>query len=121
MTVNDSLAPTITVTDSTYYVNAMLHPTWLEILSVTGIHETDAAAGLKIFPNPSNGVFHYVAPALVDDAVLNIFDVNGRCVNTSRISTGAHLLNLSGVANGVYLARIVSPYATLQQRILIER
>ena len=71
----------------------------------TGIFESTNGS-FSVFPNPVdvNGSIQF-SRALEVDAVVQIFDVNGRIVN--QIS-GAKTISLEGVNAGIYLLKVLN-------------
>ena len=102
-------------------VSALLHPTYLQLLS-TGIPQVAANAELRIYPNPSTGKFNYILSGdMADNATMNVYNVSGQLIYTARVASGLQTIDLSGLANGVYLAHVVTAGAAYEQKVVIER
>ncbi|MFD2718832.1 T9SS type A sorting domain-containing protein [Hymenobacter monticola] len=80
--------------------------------------EAAAALALSIYPNPAT------ATATVETAQptrLAVFDLSGRAVQTLATAQRRHVLNLSGLAPGVYLVRAVgADGAAAVQRLAVQ-
>lgn len=74
--------------------------------TATKISENNLAQELHIYPNPSNGIFKLFAPNEIDKASMEILDVQGRIFYRNTIHNGDNLIDLSGVADGVYFVKI---------------
>ena len=59
---------------------------------------------LKVFPNPSSGIFYY-NPAEIEPDSWTVFDMNGRLLKTQHGGSASGVIDLSDQPNGVYLLR----------------
>jgi hypothetical protein len=73
----------------------------------TGIRENGALAGLKVYPNPSNGQLNVELNNSADKTV-QIVDVTGRIVLAGQSTEATLKFNLSTLANGVYYVKVKS-------------
>jgi hypothetical protein len=66
---------------------------------------------LKVFPNPSNGVFTLSFPVQSEAGVVEIFDVNGRLVFKEGVAQWSQFkrVDVSLLPNGVYMCRMRWP------------
>ncbi len=60
---------------------------------------------LNVYPNPSNRIFNI---AIDTDATINITDILGKQILNKTIQSGNSQLDLSDLANGIYLMRITN-------------
>lgn len=60
---------------------------------------------IKVFPNPTSGVFEIQAPSLSNETTFTITDVLGRTLSRNNLSFGK--INISGWPGGRYFVRVV--------------
>lgn len=58
---------------------------------------------VSVSPNPSNGLYRLTCEELLEG---QIFDAPGRVVSTARYAAGTHSIDLTGVADGVYMLKL---------------
>ena len=74
---------------------------------VAGIEEEDMNALVRIYPNPSTGVF--TCESAIESYDLTITDILGHTVYNTRVEsngTGVHMFDLSSFGSGVYFATL---------------
>jgi hypothetical protein len=61
----------------------------------------------KVFPNPNTGIFNVLTPSLEQDALLEVYSMDGRKVGSWIISanTTQQQIDLDGAAPGIYQLR----------------
>jgi hypothetical protein len=94
------------------------------VKAVTGI-ETGTFEGLKIYPNPATGACTIVLPEkAVEAAAIRLYDVSGKEIQRKTVSkdasSGSVVLDLSGIAAGVYNLRIEIGTEVATQRLIVE-
>lgn len=101
---NTSVTYNITGTDANGCVGSTTFQ--LSVNACTGITETTTtASGIKVFPNPSNGVF-VVEFNNDSDKTVEITDLAGRVVMTGSSNQKTASINISHLASGVYYAKL---------------
>jgi len=76
---------------------------------VTGINEISPESNsVKIFPNPSTGIFTFNLSGNNEKANLIIYNMLGENICKTEFNTGTTQINLSSQPAGIYLYRIVS-------------
>ncbi|MBR4390712.1 MAG: C10 family peptidase [Bacteroidales bacterium] len=65
--------------------------------------EEDALAGIKLFPNPTNGVLHLEAESLRE---VRVFNLSGQMVQRIQATGTVTCLDLSGLDSGVYYLQL---------------
>ncbi len=76
--------------------------------SVQGAHEL-AQAGIKMYPNPSNGNFWIEKNSSVSNMDVQILDAFGRVVKSVKnVTENIHSIQASELSNGIYLIRVYS-------------
>ncbi len=71
---------------------------------------------LGIYPNPATD---YLNVNLREDAVIKIYDLNGRQLLTRILCSGNHKLDISNLSNGVYIIKLESKFDVKAERIII--
>jgi PKD repeat protein len=77
--------------------------------NTTSVTQTDFAAKINLYPNPSNGEFTIdFGDAVTEEATVNIVDMTGKTVYTTKVQALAKTkgINLTGLPAGVYMAHI---------------
>lgn len=79
--------------------------------------EEFASAAFSVFPNPSNSVVNVANAGNID--TINVVDINGRTVKSAKFNGAAEAqVNISDLANGVYLMTIASDKGTATKKIV---
>jgi len=90
--------------------------------AASSIPELEAAeAGFNISPNPTNGVLNIdLSETLIDSQnQIEIFSINGKKVDTFRMSGATKVLDLSHLEGGTYLVRLVGEELNLMHRVVV--
>ncbi|MCO6482957.1 MAG: T9SS type A sorting domain-containing protein [Flavobacteriales bacterium] len=77
-----------------------------------GQYAQQADAPVVIYPNPVIDQVNITFPGLQGDATVSIFAGDGRLMRSIQVGEtrdARTVLNLGGMANGVYLVRVVQP------------
>jgi PKD repeat protein len=79
--------------------------------------------GIRIYPNPSNGIFNLYIEKGANDIDISIFDLHGQKVysekNLAGMSNITKELNLSELSKGVYYIRLTTEDVTQVEKIII--
>jgi hypothetical protein len=114
-----ALAPgtyTVTITDNN---TCTVQLTTMVSVCATGINPITVAGNkITIYPNPNNGEF--AISGLVKGSTLELYNDIGSLIKTISVNAETMPLDITGMANGVYLVRIISEngITVMQQRIL---
>ncbi len=74
---------------------------------------------VKLYPNPVKEILQIEVP---ENAILTMFDINGRVVFDENIySSDKNTITMHGIQNGMYLIRIEMGTDTVWKRLVIER
>ncbi|GAA4469926.1 hypothetical protein GCM10023093_30210 [Nemorincola caseinilytica] len=90
----------------------------------TGIGQANTTQdGVSIYPNPASGMVNIDCAALRGDAQLSIADVTGHTlITTSRQLDGTALqMDVSTLANGIYILNVTSGSAHISRKLVIAR
>jgi subtilisin family serine protease len=80
------------------------------------------AADWSVFPNPAAGFTTVRWSASLRPQEIQLFDLTGRQISTTRITSGGTAeLNLGGLATGVYLVRVITADGRAGTRRLVRR
>ncbi len=63
---------------------------------------------LKLFPNPSNGLFYLSSPTPVEVADVQVFSISGQWIQTEQWLGGYEYQSLSSLSSGVYFVWVTS-------------
>jgi PKD repeat protein len=84
----------------------------VNIDAVVGVEEAGIQANVKVYPNPSSGLFRLdIQSAGVERMQYTVTDLHGRLLQNERIPSGSDysgLINLGEMPEGVYLLRLQS-------------
>ena len=76
--------------------------------------------GVRIFPNPSNGLVAISLDALKDQpAIAEIYNVNGEIIQTKRFK-GNIMIDLASIPKGIYVVRLVIDNEVLTRKLCLE-
>jgi hypothetical protein len=78
---------------------------------------------LSIYPNPATTSVFIKIPDFSDHDNLrvNVFDLNGRLVKESRITSELQTMEVTGLESGVYIFKVLSDTAEASRRIVVEK
>ncbi|WP_170170224.1 GEVED domain-containing protein [Hymenobacter perfusus] len=81
---------------------------------------TAESVGYRIFPNPATDVLNIEVPASIDNkaVTVTVYDVRG--AQMKQVSFDGNLLNVGGLAKGVYTLRIADGQQVTHQRFIKE-
>jgi hypothetical protein len=89
-----------------------------------GISETGKGdPGIRIYPNPSTGIFNVYLEKAGKNTDISIFDLQGQKVYSEKTLPGSGSitkeLNLSGLSKGIYYIRLTTEDVTRVEKIII--
>lgn len=82
----------------------------------SGIDNNNIGADIRIFPNPSSGMF-YITNA--ENSVIELTDILGKVVLKGNISANNEQVNLSNLPDGSYILRISKTEGTVVKNIVL--
>lgn len=88
-------------------------------VTLVGITESGADA-LRLWPNPFNDVVNLELDGITGNYVIEVFAADGRLINSVDGSSGSSLqqIDMSGVADGVYLVRMMTNQSVKEYRLI---
>ncbi|PCH95985.1 MAG: hypothetical protein COB85_04100 [Bacteroidetes bacterium] len=88
---------------------------------ITGIDQHSNLQSIRIYPNPSRGVFTVEIMNLKSLVKLKVFDILGREILQTKIVDTKTDIDLSGRAPGVYHLKLTTPHTLFNNTVVIER
>jgi hypothetical protein len=77
------------------------------------------ATGLKVYPNPSEGLFNISSVSNADHTV-HVRDAIGKIVASDQFQGMNHILNLNNLSKGIYTLEVQSQGRTAVERLIIQ-
>ena len=87
--------------------------------ALNGPSVAGAANVLSVYPNPASERLHLVLPGNAEPVSVTVLDVRGAVVSTARYE-GNGVLNVAGLANGMYMVRVSNGTTSFAQRFIKE-
>ncbi|MBK0401888.1 T9SS type A sorting domain-containing protein [Adhaeribacter sp. BT258] len=85
----------------------------------TGLNEHTLQSNVQIYPNPSNGQFK-VALTKGKNYSFTVSDLSGKVIRTQTTRKEDNMLDMTGVAKGIYLLKIQSATESVVRKLVIE-
>ncbi len=93
--------------------------------TTTSVNEEPAIGNdmkLQLFPNPNNGQQLYITGISTSDATLTMYNMQGSVVLKQALQAGMlNTIDISGIADAVYLCHITTPTLQRSVRLVIHR
>lgn len=120
--INETTAPAVTVSPGNLFLNSVTAGTSTGNVTVQSgclneIIETEAAADVLVFPNPSDGIFTITLPATATR--LCVYDMAGRCVWSDGIVSRNARPDLRTLPRGIYLLEVRSRSEILKRQKIV--
>ncbi|MCC7332412.1 MAG: T9SS type A sorting domain-containing protein [Flavobacteriales bacterium] len=103
--------------NSNYPGSLMLQPAFMNSEPVVGIDEESKNLSSAVFPNPSNGIFHFNVQKPIE---ISVFDMLGNVVKQFSYDTYSSI-DLSYLPNGVFFLKIADKEGSAIQKIIISK
>lgn len=119
--VANSGAMAIRFKSDPYINNAGWAATW-NCVSTTGINESGISdAFVKIYPNPSQGIFNFVFENELIQPQIEVYNALGQLVTSAASKMGSNYeIDLSTQPNGIYFIQFKSENVSIMQKLIIE-
>jgi len=85
-----------------------------------GIENTIVLNPIYVFPNPSDGNFALNFEKVYDNIEVNVYDIQGKLVNTSRFNNSSNILLNMDLPAGVYTAEVKTDEKMISTKIILE-
>jgi len=84
---------------------------------VLGVTNFNLADTVKIYPNPSTGIFTI---SIEEDALVEIHDMLGKVTYTSKVKVGNNIIDISNYQSGIYLLNVKTEKGSVTKKMIIE-
>lgn len=94
---------------------------WARIMNLdctVGVNET-GIEDVKVYPNPAQNTVTITLPANAIKTTVEILTMQGQLVKNFMIGGGNQHLDISGLANGMYVLTITTGNRTVKQRLVV--
>ena len=88
------------------------------VLGVTDVNESQEYKDYQILPNPASELAVLVLPQGVSQVEVTIFDILGKKISTSRMSSQVNALPISTLRKGVYIIQINDGTSIVTQKFI---
>jgi hypothetical protein len=78
-------------------------------------------ASIRLYPNPATDVLRIEGSQGEGPIPFEVFDARGRCVRSGTLFSDVHVIDLSGMPEGLYVLRASTQGRELNERFVIER
>jgi hypothetical protein len=92
----------------------------VKVDACTGISESGVFSSLKIYPNPTHGLFMIQNPVKENTISVSVYDVVGNLVYTSSAITDGMTIDIQQQAKGLYFVHLIQNEKTVEIRKLIK-
>ncbi len=86
--------------------------------SVITQNKSSSSTTVKIYPNPSDGVFYFNLNELVDAESWKVYDLNGKVILSKHLDKRSGVIDLGDYQAGVYLLQIVTNEGIKSQKLI---
>nr|WP_294936323.1 PA domain-containing protein [uncultured Flavobacterium sp.] len=93
------------------------------VFTSTTLSTDDATAtnGIRVYPNPSNGILNIAIANYSGKVAVSIFDLNGRNVHTQEITdfNAQSTINMDNLQTGVYVVKVNGENVNYSQKVVL--
>jgi hypothetical protein len=87
---------------------------------ISSIRLNFSSGSLKIYPNPASGFVRIEIPGSEqDEYFLKLYDINGRCIRSERVSLPGEIQLPAELAPGLYIVEVLTPDRVYRNRLII--
>lgn len=86
----------------------------------TGMYKNMPDNAFTVYPNPATNILHIDYTGIRGEAVVNIYDMNGKLV-LSQTMNGKASIDAGGLNNGIYNVNITNAEGVVNKRLIIAR
>ena len=88
--------------------------------NTTGVEQKDLDNAFNMYPNPTNNIFHIDYTGVNGDAVVNVYDINGKLI-LSQNMVGKTIIDASSLSDGIYNVNITNSEGVVNKRLVITK
>ena len=119
-TLNDAFTNASVSLGSSITLSAYEYKVYKTNESLTSVNDLTSNPSI-VSPNPSeDGLIHINLAGAISNAEVNVFDVQGRNVYETVLSSSVNTLDLSGLTKGLYIVNINSYNQVVNQKLIIK-
>ncbi len=85
--------------------------------TILGLNTIAFENSIKLFPNPSTGIFTISIP---EDANITVNDILGKVIYTNKVKAGNNTIDISNYQAGIYLLNIANENGSVTKKIIKE-
>jgi mannan endo-1,4-beta-mannosidase len=98
-----------------HIIDVFSNPKVLTLENVTAVNEVSSDKTVyTLYPNPAKGIVSIKGP---EYSSVEVIDLNGKIVYST--SQANNFIQTAGIANGVYIVRIIANNTTFQQKLVV--
>lgn len=91
----------------------------VEVKSTVGLRNVSDLSSIKVYPNPSSGVFWIEKPTGLEQLTFEVYDVTGKTVLSNSSDKDKPSVDLSGYEKGVYILKVQSNNTSSTIRLVV--
>ncbi len=110
---------TATVSDGTTTLTQGFHQTKIKVTAVNEIQVPNVK--IKVYPNPTSDFVMVHLSKTVEKATYLLFDITGKLIQQKNIESIDTKIDMTGVANGSYILKLISGQQPLQTFKIVKR
>ena len=81
--------------------------------------EIDLSSQIKIYPNPSNGIFKIEKSNSIGNMEIEVYDIYGKVILSQEMNNNLNTIDLKTVSKGIYMVKITSNGLQTMKRIVV--
>lgn len=118
----NNIAPGTTISNNAQiffdYSAPITTPTEATVIQALGVTENNVDKSIKIYPNPTNSIINVNGDFTIQS--VELFDVQGRLLQTNLQNSNTALLDISEKSNGIYFVKITTEKGIKVEKIIKE-
>lgn len=118
----NNIAPGTTISNNAQiffdYAAPITTPTEATVIQALGVTENNVDRSIKIYPNPTNSIINVNGDFAIQS--VELFDVQGRLLQTNLQNSNTALLDISEKSNGIYFVKITTEKGIKVEKIIKE-
>jgi hypothetical protein len=90
------------------------------VTGTSGIDKNNSAGNIKVYPNPANDIITISAQGI---KTITITDMQGKNIQCAVLAQhdDSRVLDISGIANGLYVVKVATGQGTVLQKLVVQR